>query len=88
MFFGRSNELMAHRSPPSRLRGDGNLGHLEDDVAAVADDFRADLELFAHRRHGPVLHFLRQAQRSPEVAQIVGQGMKLKPNLVVAELAA
>jgi hypothetical protein len=35
-----------------------------------------------------MLHFLRQGQRPHEVRQIVGQGVKLEPNLVVAELAA
>ncbi len=33
-------------------------------------------------------HFLRQGQRPHEVGQIVGQGVKLEPEGVVAELAA
>jgi len=35
-----------------------------------------------------VFHLLRQGQCPHEVSQIVGQGVKLEPNLVVAELAA
>ncbi len=35
-----------------------------------------------------MFHLLRQRKRPHEVAQIVGQGMKLEPHLVVAELAA
>ncbi len=35
-----------------------------------------------------MLHFLRQGQHSHEVGEIVGQGVKLEPNLVAAELAA
>ena len=35
-----------------------------------------------------MLHFLRQGQRPHEVGEVVGQGVKLEPNLVVAELAA
>ena len=35
-----------------------------------------------------MFHLLRQRKRPHEVGQIVGQGVKLEPNLVVAELAA
>ncbi len=35
-----------------------------------------------------MLDLLRQRQRAQEGAEIVGQLMELKPNLVVAELAA
>ncbi len=35
-----------------------------------------------------MLNLLRQGQRPHEVGEIVGQGVKLEPNPVVAELAA
>ncbi len=35
-----------------------------------------------------MLHLLRQGQRPHDVGQIVGQGVKLGPDGVVAELAA
>ena len=37
-------------------RWDGDLGHLEDDIAAVAHDFRADLDqLVLQTRQRPIL---------------------------------
>ena len=55
----------------------------------MAHDLRTDLDqLLPQRRHGPVLHFPRQGQRPHEIAEVVGQGVKLKPDLVVAELLA
>ncbi len=35
-----------------------------------------------------MLDLLRQSQRPHEVSEIVGQGVKLEPNGIVAELAA
>ena len=40
------------------------------------------------RGQRPVLHRLRQGQRPREVAEVVSQGVKLKPDLVVAEFLA
>ncbi len=55
----------------------------------MVDDLGSDLDqLLPQRGQRPVLHLLRQGQGPHEVAQIVGQGVKLKPNLVVAELPA
>ncbi len=55
----------------------------------MADHFRTDLhQLLPQRRERPVLDFLWQSMRPHEVGEIVGQGVKLEPNLVVAELAA
>ena len=34
-----------------------------------------------------MFHLLRQGQSPHEVTQIVGQGVKLEPHLVIAELA-
>jgi len=55
----------------------------------MADHFRTDLDqLFPQRRERPVLDLLWQSKRPHEVGEIVGQGMKLEPDGVVAELAA
>ena len=68
------------------LRGIANLVHLEPDAARVTDDLRADLDqLFAQRRHRPVLDRLRRRQRAKEVAEIVGERVKLKANHVGGE---
>jgi hypothetical protein len=40
---GRSSAI-SHKISWNICRGDGDLGHLEDDIAAVAYDFRADLD--------------------------------------------
>ena len=51
----------------------------------MADDLRPDLDqLLPDRRQRPVLHLLWQRQRRHEIGEIVGRGVKLKPNLVVA----
>ena len=61
-----------------------DLGHLERNVAAVADDLRADLDqLFAQAGQRSRLRHLWHRQRPHEVAQIVGQQMELETNGVV-----
>ena len=66
-----------------------NLGQLEGDVPAMTDDLGSNLDqLLPQRRQRPMLHLFRQSQRPHEVGKIVGQGMELKPDGVVAELAA
>ena len=66
----------------------GDLGHLERDVAAVADDLRADLDqLFLQARQRPVLDRLGRRQRAQKIPEIVGEGMKLKPDGVGGEQA-
>ena len=63
-----------------------HLGQLERDVPAMADDLGSNFDqLLPQRGQRPVFHLLRQRKCPHEVAQIVGQGVKLKPNLVVAE---
>jgi hypothetical protein len=63
------------------LPWDGNLGHLESDVTAVAHDLRADLDqLLLQAGQRPLLDRLGQRQRSHEVCEIAGQRMKLKPD--------
>lgn len=69
--------------------GYGDLRHLERDVPAMSDDLGTDLhQLLADRGQRPMFDFFRQRQRPHEVSEVVRQGMKLKPDLVVAELAA
>jgi hypothetical protein len=56
------------------LPWDGDLGHLEGDIAAVADDLCADLDqLLFEARQRPVLDRLRRCQRAQEIAEIVGE---------------
>ena len=65
-----------------------NLRQLESDIPAMADNFGPDLhQLFPQRGQRPVFHLLRQGQRPHEVAQIVGQGVKLEPDGVVARVS-
>ncbi len=45
-------------------------------------------QLLPQRRQRPMLHLFRQSPRPHEVGKIVGQGVKLEPDGVVAELAA
>ena len=67
----------------------GDLGHLEGDIAAVADDLRADLDqLLLQARQRPVLDRLGRRQRAQEVAEIVGERMKLEPHGVGGERPA
>ena len=66
-----------------------HFGQLERDVPPVTDDLGTDLDQFLSQRgQRPVLDLLWQSQRPHEVGQIVGQGVKLQPDGVVAELAA
>jgi len=56
------------------LPWNGDLGHLEDEIATVADDLRADLDqLLLQARQRPVLDRLGRRQRAEEVAEIVGE---------------
>src|SRR3977135_404343 len=68
------------------LPWDGDLGHLEGDIAAVADDLGADLDqLLLQACQRPFLNGLRRRQRAQEVAEIVGECMKLEPHRVGGE---
>ncbi len=69
--------------------GDSDLCELEGDVPPVAHDLRADLdELLPECRQRPVLDILRQRQCAQEVAEIISERMKLKPDRIVAEAVA
>ena len=60
------------------LPWNGDLGHLEDEIATVADDLRASLDqLLLQARQRPILDRLGRRQRAQEIAEIVGERMKL-----------
>jgi hypothetical protein len=66
----------------------GDIGHLEGDIAAVADDLRSDLDqLFLEARQRPILNRLGRRQRAQEVTEIVGKRMKLETDGVGGERA-
>ena len=72
-----------------QLPWNGDLGQLECDITTMANDLGSDLDqLPPQRGQRPMLHFLGQRQGPHEVGEVVGQGVKLEANLVVAELAA
>jgi hypothetical protein len=51
----------------------GNLGLLEGDIAAVADDLRADLDkLLLQAGQGPVTDWLGHRESAQEVTEIIG----------------
>ena len=65
------------------------LGHLKHDIARVTDNLHANPnQLLEQRRHGPVADRLRHRQRAQEVAEIVGQRVKLETNRVGGVRAA
>ena len=67
----------------------GDLGHLEGDIAPVADDLRANLDqLFLEARQRPILDRLGRCQCAQEVAEILGERMKLEPNGIGSECPA
>ena len=67
-FRGQAEDLLEH------LQWDGDLGHLEGDVAAVTHDLRADLDqLLLQARQRPALDQFRRRQRAQEVTEIVGE---------------
>ena len=68
---------------------DGNLGQLERDLASMAHHAGTDLDQTGlNAREGPVSDFLRQFGTLEEVAKVVSQRMKLKPDLVVTKALA
>ena len=69
-----------------QIPGDRNLGHLERDIAPRAYDLRADLdELLLQPRQRPILDRFRRRQSAQEIAEIVGQRMKLETDGVRGE---
>jgi hypothetical protein len=68
---------------------DGHLGHLEDNIAAVVHHLRADLDqLVLQVRQRPVLDRLRRRQLAQEIAEVVGERMKLEPLRIGGERSA
>jgi hypothetical protein len=62
------------------------VSHLEGHIATVADDFGADLDqLLAQAGQRPWLDRLGHRQRPHEVAEVVGERMKLKADRVGGE---
>ena len=56
----------------------GHFGHPEDDVAPMADDLRADLDqLLSERRQRPLFDGIGQRQDAHEIAEVVGDRVKL-----------
>jgi hypothetical protein len=61
-----------------RFLGIATFGHLERDIAAVTDDLRADLhQPFLQARQRPILDRFGRRQRAQEIAEIIGERMKL-----------
>ncbi len=74
---------------PKRVPRHGNLCQLEHNVSAMANNFGPDLHQFLPQRgQRPGLYLLRQGQRPHEVAEIVGQGVKLESEGTVAKRTA
>jgi hypothetical protein len=72
-----------------QMPGNGDLGDLKGDTAAMADDLGADLDQFLlQARQRPVLDRLRRRQRAQEIAEIVGERMKLQTHRVGGECPA
>ena len=85
----RSEPVDRAQDVGEQVARDRDLGHLEYDVATVADDLGADFDEFlAQRRQRPLLDGIGHSECAHEVAEVVGEGMKLEPDGVVTELAA
>src|SRR5437870_12206949 len=79
-----SDKISANILPRHR-----DLGHLERDVATVADNLGADLDqLLAQAGQRPRLRGLRHRQRPHEVAEIISQRVELEADGVGSEGAA
>ena len=69
-----------------QMPGNGDLGHLKRDVTTVVHDLRADLnQLLLQARQRPIFDRLWRRQCTQEIAEIVGERMKLKSNSVGSE---
>jgi hypothetical protein len=71
------------------LSRDSDFSHLEGDIAAVAGDLHADLDqLLPQAGQRPVLDRFGCCEGAQEVAEIVGESMKLKSDSVGRERSA
>ena len=69
-----------------QLARHGDLGHLEDEVAAVRDYLCANLDhLLPQRGQRPLRNLARQGQGAKEVGEVVRQRMELEPDGVGPE---
>jgi hypothetical protein len=60
---------------------DSDFGHLAGELAAAARQLATDLDqLFLQARQQPILDRLRRRLDAQNIAEIVGQRMKLKPH--------
>jgi len=83
------SRAISDRMSANYLSRHRDLGHLEDDVAPVADNLAADLDwLLAQAGQGPSLRRLGHCQRPHEVAKVVGEGMELEADRIGREGAA
>ena len=74
---------------PKQVPRRSNLGQLGREIATMADNLGSNQgRLFPQRGSRPVLDFLRQRKHGRDVAEIVGQRMKLEPVGIVANLSA
>ena len=87
----RPHSALGGKTPAEAYRGAPPVDMMDKplrDVAAMADHLGTDLyQLLPQRGQRPVLNLLRQSQRPHEVGEIVGQGVKLQPDGVIAEPA-
>jgi hypothetical protein len=68
---------------------DCDLSHLEGDIAAVADNIGTNLdELLLQAGKRPFPDRLGRCQGAKEVAEVVGENMKLEPDSVGRERPA
>ena len=71
-----------------QVPGNGDLRHLEGNVAPVVHDLAADLDQpVPERRQRPVLHGVGHGQGSQAGAEIVDECVKLETDSIVSELA-
>jgi hypothetical protein len=76
----RRSQLCDHAQDfGEEISRDGDLGHLEGDIAAVTDHLRTDFyELLPEGLQRPIFYRLRRRQSTQEVAELVGECVKLE----------
>jgi hypothetical protein len=86
---GGRSPAFSGRMSANKAQRDGDLGHLKDNVAAMAHKPCADLDqLLLQAGQRPMADRLGCRQRAQEVAEIVGQRVKLEPHGVGVERPA
>src|SRR5438046_6648123 len=83
---GRSQPRDPVQDAAEQLTRYRHLRHLEDEVAAVRDHLRADLDhLLPERGQRPAFDLVRQGQGAEEVGEVVGQRVELESDGVRAK---